>query len=765
MAIAVTPAIPATAGTTHAPTKGDAAAAAKAMKKDRNVPVPAPVDVTEGKVPLKKVAGGTQLRSQTLASGEAADTGDVRYWLALDDTKGYYLKKFKLLGEGQHIQIWVAVDDNGDQALTYPEGTPGTCRNTVFDGGEVTVTQDQVDSFIHEFDTNMFPKESEAFSDLTSRDGSKATLTRYFDEDGNLVTLPAGNFQGPGDKVVTLVDNVRDANYYDPSTPDGQTYIAGFFSPTYASVLNRNIMTIDSFDWLHRTGANPPSDQPVADCPSAGTTARPHTYEGTFAHEYQHLLENDQDPGEVSWINEGLSDWAQTLVGYVNTNQLPTSATADRHVSCFQGFLGDNFGGAENSLTLWGDQGGPEILCDYGAAYTMMEYLHGRFGGDAFMSALHREQGNGLEGLQNVLDQFHAGVTAEQVLHQWQAMVAVDNAVDSGARLKGGSRSAYTSPTLKSLVNLASPQSYATPGAPVNGADYVQLKGSDGTALDAKSLRTLTFQGNAGYDPLPVEWQQTSDGKLYSGQGDDLDRGITRKVTVPSDPAKAVLSADLTWGTELAWDFAYVQVYDPASRTWVSLQDDQGNTTSEHDPSAAANVVANLPGLTGPSANPDGKPDTTSDQQSGTLTFDLSKYAGQTVDIAFRYITDAATVGDGFWVDDVKVGDTLVSEGTDLSAWKSLTQAHPVPVSRWTVQLVAYGGGFAYVGQVPVRYDEASDSWTASIDKEVLADRIGNKATTTTVAALVTADDPGESATSYPKYQLVANGRTQPGGS
>ena len=38
----------------------------------------------------------------------------------------------------------------------------------------------------------------------------------------------------------------------------------------------------------------------------------------------------------------------------------------------------------------------------------MMEYLHGRFGGDAFMTALHTEQGNGLEGLQNVLDQFGA---------------------------------------------------------------------------------------------------------------------------------------------------------------------------------------------------------------------------------------------------------------------------------------------------------------------------------------------------------------------
>jgi len=175
---------------------------------------------------LKKVPGAAQLRAQAAAPQAAPVVGEVRYWLALDEDNGYYLKKFKLLGDGQHIQIWVAVDDAGNQALTFPAGSTGACRNTVFEGGEVTVTQPQIDSFIHEFDTNMFPKESEAFSDLTSRDGSNAGLSAYYDENGNVIRLPAGNFQGPGDKVVTLVDNVRDANYYDPSTPDGQTYIA-----------------------------------------------------------------------------------------------------------------------------------------------------------------------------------------------------------------------------------------------------------------------------------------------------------------------------------------------------------------------------------------------------------------------------------------------------------------------------------------------------------------------------------------------------------
>ena len=46
-------------------------------------------------------------------------------------------------------------------------------------------------------------------------------------------------------------------------------------------------------------------------------------YEGTFAHEYQHLLEYYEDLGEVNWVNEGISDWAQTLMGYVDPRPRP----------------------------------------------------------------------------------------------------------------------------------------------------------------------------------------------------------------------------------------------------------------------------------------------------------------------------------------------------------------------------------------------------------------------------------------------------------
>jgi immune inhibitor InhA-like protein len=783
MALAIAPtttafaATAATSSTSKAATASEKSAATPG-KSDVREPG---VDLNDGKaLPLAKSMTQAQARRGFAAAAQDATVGTVATWPALNDYTGtVYLKNYVLKGIGDHIEIWVASDADGNEALEFPDGD---CRNTMGGGAAVTVTQAQVDNFITEFDNNMFPKESEAFSVAPDRDGTNG---------------PYGQ-DGAGDKTVTLVDNVRDANYYEPATPDGQTYIAGFFSSQFNDLTDRNVMTIDSFDWLHRTGANPPDNTGDADYAACATalggskpfgSPRPHLYEGTFAHEYQHLLESYVDPDEVNWVNEGLSDWAQTLVGYVDTNKLGTDPTADSHVGCFQGFIGENFGGPENSLTEWGDQGAPEILCDYGAAYTMMEYLHGRFGGDKFMSALHKEPGNGLVGLQNVLDDFGYSANAQDVVHNWLAMTALDYQLDQGARLhqsggkagppappakpgkgdkapkppkghgpkppKGDDASIFQTPTLKSVVNWASPQAYSTPGAPPNGADFVRLRDADGY-LSSSEIDNITFSGSPSYKTTPVEWT-VDGGRLYSGAGDDLDRAITRQVTVPSS-GDQTLSADLEWATEQGWDFAYVQVYDPAKKTWVSLSDKEGNTTSEHDPAAAANVVANLPGFTGPGA--------LGDEKSGvkTETFDLSPWAGQKIDIAFRYITDAAQTGLGYWVDNVKVGGTLISDGTDLSSWKSLSEAHPTPVAGWTVQLVGYttGGKDAYLYQMPLKKD-ANGNFVGNLRGPEVRKALG--ANSRVVSAIVTADDPTEMATTYPTYTLKANGRTQPGGS
>src|SRR4051794_22579441 len=109
---------------------------------------------------------------------------------------------FTLRAVGAHIEVWVAND------LLFPAGD---CRN---DGVRETVTDAQAQYLADQFDTNMFPKESATFSDLVSRPGR--------------VTTDGHDMQGPGDKVVTLIYNIKDENYFD--LPNNLSYTAGFFS-------------------------------------------------------------------------------------------------------------------------------------------------------------------------------------------------------------------------------------------------------------------------------------------------------------------------------------------------------------------------------------------------------------------------------------------------------------------------------------------------------------------------------------------------------
>ena len=111
----------------------------------------------------------------------------------------------------------------------------------------------------------------------------------------------------------------------------------------------------------------------------------------SLARDTRHLLESYEITGEVNWINEGLSDWAQTLVGYVDPALPITDTGFDSHIQCFFGWLSVATPvnpnpraacGPENSLTRWLDQGDPEVLADYGAAYSMMEMLQSRSGND-----------------------------------------------------------------------------------------------------------------------------------------------------------------------------------------------------------------------------------------------------------------------------------------------------------------------------------------------------------------------------------------------
>ena len=703
--------------------------------------------------------------SRAVARATERRIGSTHDWVALDEALvSYYTKRFTLRAIGDHAEVWVASDrDSVSRGLRFPAGD---CRNDE----RVRVTDRQVKYLLEQFDNNIYPTEGRVFSVAPPRDGTEALLPLLLtDANGNFV-YPRKYWKGPAKRTVILVDNVRDSNFYDTNSSSNQTYIAGFFSSAINELLDRNVMTIDGFDWLHRTRAHPPNDPGPDAC--TNKVARPFLYEQIFAHEYQHLLEYYKDLNEELWVNEGLSDWATDLTGYARPKLPVTRIGFDNHIWSFLGF-GEvitpanpvpRYGGPENSLTWWDDQGDERILDDYGAAWTMMELLAGRYS-NGFMGRLHRNNASGLPGLQQILTNQGISTTPRQILHEWSAAMALDGVLDDGAQLSGGDPHLYQVPGLDATVNWDTTGSYITPGAPPNGSDYVRLRDGSGNYLSAGQVDSISFDGAEMLPPKPVEWTVDSDppGRdnpaLYSGGDLDIDRTIIHEVSVPNNSANAVLQFDTRYDIEEGWDFGFVQVSTDGGQSWTSLSN--AETRSDAQANSIAAIRNNVPGFTGMSGCPAGSQlDGSCSPKWVTETFDLSQYAGQDVLLGFRYISDPEVNFDGWWIDDVTVGNAKISDGDTLAGWESPTELHPESVEGFTVQLIAYDDAHqaAWIAALPL-----GSGFTGSLSGTDLRAAIGDNAET--VAAIVSYDDSTEDITGYAPYVLEVNGVTQPGGS
>ena len=213
----------------------------------------------------------------------------------------------------------------------------------------------------------------------------------------------------------------RTTSYYNCGE---DSYTAGYFAPDYIDSAGMNVIVIDAFDWANRVG---PDDSEWRDDDPANDQAT--LYEGVIAHELEHLLHNYSDPGELSWVDEGLADFAAFLNGY---------DAGGSHLTYHQVFH------ADTSLTRWA--GG---LQNYGASYTFFQYLWEQAGGngdgtyepdltydgvagDLLIKRIFENQADGMDGVQAAIDQFNAETGADlrdvTTLYQdWAVAVYLDD--------------------------------------------------------------------------------------------------------------------------------------------------------------------------------------------------------------------------------------------------------------------------------------------------------------------------------------------------
>lgn len=109
---------------------------------------------------------------------------------------------------------------------------------------------------------------------------------------------------------------------------------------------------------------------------------------GTAAHEYQHLIHFNYDRSELSFLNEGLSEWAETMNGYPSRSVL---------------YLTNPFEYSQPLFTWRGSQPISTLVLDYQRAGLFITYIAEQYSAEV-AGSITRQPFSGAEGIQTALD-------------------------------------------------------------------------------------------------------------------------------------------------------------------------------------------------------------------------------------------------------------------------------------------------------------------------------------------------------------------------
>ena len=508
------------------------------------------------------------------------------------------------------------------------------------------ITQAQIDALGDELANHIVPVDEAHFGDIGLADPN--------DPDS--------------DALVMLVYNVQDESYYDCSV---DTYTAGYFAPEYINEAGMNVIVVDAFDWVNRIGED---------------AANPQLYEGVIAHELEHLLMNYSDPGEVSWVDEGLADMAIFLNCY---------DIGGSHLTYHQVFH------RETSLTRWG--GGLE---NYGASLTYFLYLweqaggngDGTFnadchydgaGGDLLLKLIFENQADGMAGVQAAIDEFNERTgaelrSAEELFKDWAIAVKLD---DEQSDVWNFINIDFGDPAFTSWsVDIANDLFWKNRGQYFGrvpegrwaNSPKVPAQSALPFGVSYETFRNLGRNVTLDFEGDPTERVAPHSGDTHWWGGAESQNENILNVD------SAVGAGDVvdfwTWYfIEEGWDYGYVEAL--VNGEWVTVPLYEYGTTTEvttdtdpHDNNEEGN------GLTGTSG--------------GTYFVDDPEYVhlqtgplpAGTTDVRFRYSTDAAYLDTGFFVDDVMVDGAAATLSSDPGNWILTTG---IQTNNWVVQILS----------------------------------------------------------------------------
>jgi len=591
-----------------------------------------------------------------VADGIVPDLHPSSPWIVAvsdDYLGGFYYLDFQQVLSGVHCNIWVglapnvwtdgyqdewAVNGPGFDDDVFYFAYPWSYLGGAFWGAPRLkpgyrdyIFGSQLTQLMNEFDNNIWGKDTSFFGMYADRPG------------------PLDDY-----KVQILIFNIRDGLFWDPV--NAPWFIEGYFWSYISNLYNSNIIHIDTYQWFRRQGPSPNGGDPtyLVDPPYPAASCMPYEYEGTFAHEFQHLIHRDIDLNEYSWVNEGCSELAQIICGY----GFPSG-----HIQNYLAYWW------ETSLVIW-----EGTLANYGASCLWTFYMYEHYGGQPFIWDIVHEQANGIAGYNNVLKAHYIKKDFDKIFQDWTIANYLDDTSFAkgiygyygldipSAATRGWSIQyslwywEYYYPTLFDTQVTTYPTigyNYPYGSSLPYVVNYVEFY--DGSPALKIKFNGDDYTGVAAHSPSN-EWY--SDGIPWSWYR------LGKTFAIPA--GGATLKFWSNYAIENNWDYGYVEVHDLNTDEWYTLQ---GTKTISTIPNPQDNP--NCPDTVEPTAYlAAGRWNAFTGSSGGWYQeqMSLAPFAGHDIELYFTYWTDGATELLGWYVDDIEIPEIGFSDNIESGA-------------------------------------------------------------------------------------------------
>ena len=194
-------------------------------------------------------------------------------------------------------------------------------------------------------------------------------------------------------------------------------------------------------------------------------------------------------------------------------------------------------------------------------------------------------------------------------------------------------------------------------GAPPNGADFIRLRAANDDYLTAGRSPHAGVRGSADASAATAYLGRRRESTgARQGMPPSTRRRATTSTARPFTRLRcratgAQLTFENLYSMEEGYDYGYVQISDDGGNTWKTLSNNHTVDEGGFNGNSGCELGEQAPAT-----------------RSGSTSRSTSRTTpARPFSVSFRYVTDGGVVEDGWWIDDVKVGDDDVDRRYDRS--------------------------------------------------------------------------------------------------